>query len=83
MVDKSDPRSQMYVLNDAFIRDYLADYFVTTGMIAVMGAMVGSVVHRRRFFELEQTGMEGVEMFRQMMMVICGIVDITPTFLLL
>ena len=82
MVDKNDPRSQTFVINDEFIRDFLAEYFISTSMIAVMGMMVGAVVHRRKFFELEKTGKEGVDMFRQMMMIICVVVALIPIFLL-
>ena len=83
IVDKTDPRSQTYVINDVFIRDFLADYFVTTGMVAVLGVLVGGVVHRRKFFEFEATGRDGVDMYRQMMIVVCAIVGITPTFMLM
>lgn len=83
MVDKRNPISQTFVINDEFIRDFLAEYFVTTAMTAVLGVMIGGVVHRRKFFEVEQTGRDGVEMFRIMMIAVCGIVGIIPIFMLL
>jgi len=81
MVDKTASRNQAFVINDAFIRDFLAEYFVTTASTAALGALLGGVVHRRVFFEFQKTGKHGVDMYRMMLIAVCAVVGIVPFFL--
>jgi hypothetical protein len=81
MVDKTTSRNQTFVINDEFIRDFLAEYFVTTASIAALGALLGDVIHRRVFFEFQKTGKHGVDMYRTILIVVCAVIGIVPFFL--
>jgi len=81
MVDRTSSRTQTFVVNDEFIRDFLAEYFVTTASIAALGTLLGSVIHRRVFFEFQKTGKHGVDMYRTILIVVCAVIGIIPFFL--
>ncbi|KAG1657917.1 hypothetical protein FOA52_005818 [Chlamydomonas sp. UWO 241] len=81
MVDKSEKKSQTFVINDEFIRDFLAEYFVTTTCIAALGTLIGAVVRQKQFFEFDKTGHHGVKMFRMMLIVVCAVIGVVPFFM--
>jgi hypothetical protein len=51
------PSSGAFVIDDDFLADFLADYFITTVAIGVLGLLVARLFKRKRYFDLANQGL--------------------------
>lgn len=71
-----------FLIDDEFISTFLAEYFVTTTLIAVLGVLFARIMWRKRYFNYEQQ-VRGVSLvYRDMMIGVALTVNALPFFLM-
>jgi len=79
----SSSSSYLHVIDDEFLQTFLIDYFVTTATIALLGYLLGRLMRRKAYFDLQGSGLRASEGYAAMMAGVCFAVDAIPFFLLL
>jgi hypothetical protein len=61
---------------------FLAEYFVSTVAIAALGVLFARLMHKKKYFHYHSQGLTVVHAYRDVMVGVCGVIGILPTFLL-
>ena len=81
-VDRRDPRSRAFVIDDEFLSSFLSDYFVTTVAIGALGLLVARLMRRKRYFDLTNMGPRTARAYCVVLAGASAVVGAVPVFLL-
>ena len=79
----ASPTNASFVIDDDFLADFLADYFITTVAIGAFGLLVARLFKRKRYFDLANQGLVTAQAYCSVLAgtsVVAGV--LMPAFLL-
>lgn len=78
LLDRREPSSNVYVIDDDFIQAFLIDYFVTTVAIGVLAYIIASLMRKKSYFHLAEDGERTATAYGWSLVGISGAIAIIP-----